>query len=287
MAETAKAVTTLELGAEGGFQIPVSLKRITQVQDVSLDYASARGNPIKQVKLDLVTDEPLASDEIQCGVFNIKGNKSKKETWSDFHPISTEDLEVIADATKLDNLVVDDFIPKRDIPWARVTDAYFLAPAEGMSARPLALLAKVLRKTKRAGVFKLCKTSRQYLAVIYEQDGGLMVNTLAYAGDFAAVREAAEVLDRQDAKVKSAEVEMGVKLIEALSSDADVLDRFEDDLIPLKAELVERALSGEPLPASSKDRQTPVTDDGLEARLRETLAQKKSSASTRKASVPA
>lgn len=284
MAETAKAITTLELGAEGGFQIPVSLKKIRQVQDVILDSASPDGNPLKQQNVDLVTGALVANDEKQRGVFNIKGNQQKKETWADFRPIQQDDLDLIEEATKLDNLVVDHFIPLRDVPFERVTDAYFLAPAEGMGARPLALLAKVLRKTKKAGVFKLVKTSRQHLAVVYEKNGGLIVNTLAFAGDFSAVREAAEALDRQDAKVKGVEVEMGVKLIEALSDSADVLDQFEDDLIPLKAELVERALNGEPLPATKGKSRTPVADDGLEARLRETLAQVPP---PRKASVPA
>lgn len=283
MAETAKAVTTLELGAEGGFQIPVSLKKIKQVQDVTLDTASPLGHPLGTVLVDLVTGKPVIRDDVQRGVFRVKPNKSKKQTWADFAPIKVEDLEVIEEVTKIDNFVIDHFVPLRDVPFSRVTDAYFLAPAEGMSARPLALLAKALRRTKRAGVFKLVKTTRQYLAVVYEQDGGLIVNTLVYSGDFGAVREAAEVLDRQDAKVRPAEVEMACALIEALASDASVIDSFEDDVIPLKADLVERALKGEPLPKSKdKAAKTPVAEDGLEARLRASIEQLESSASKRK-----
>lgn len=282
MAETAKAITTLELGADGGFQIAVSLKKITSKQDVSLDSASPDGNPIKQLNVDLVTGEKLAKDDVRRGVFRSKPNKQKKETWSDFVEVRQEDLDVIADTANIDNFTIDNFIPLRDVPFERVQDAYFLSPAEGMSAKPLALFAKVLRKTKRAGVFKLVKTTRQYLAVVYEQDGGLIVNTLAWAGDFAAYREAAEALDRNDAKVAPAEVEVGCQLIEALAADADVLDRFEDDLIPLRADLVERALKGQALPPKrAKAAQSPVADDGLEARLRASIAKASRSASKR------
>lgn len=273
MAETAKAITTLELGAEGGFQIPVSLKKIKQTQDVALESASPNGYPMKQQNVDIHTGDVIGREDIRKGIFRAKPKKTDKATWGDFVEISAEDMAVIEDATQIDNLVIDHFIPLKDVPFERVQDAYFLAPAEGMGAKPLVLLAKVLRKTKKAGVFKLVKTSRQYLAVVYEKDGGLIVNTLAYAGDFAAVREAAEALERQDAKVKPAEVEMGVQLIEALAADADVLDSFEDDLIPLKADLVERALKGETLSKRKRKAQTPIMDDGLEARLRESISQ--------------
>lgn len=275
MAETAKAITTLELGAEGGFQIPVSLKKIRQTQDVSLDTATAGGTPTGTKPVDLMTGKLLEEVDLPLkkGVYRYKPKKTDKTTWSDFVEILPEDLAVIDDATHIENFVIDHFIPLKDVPFERVMDAYFLAPADGHNVKPLVLLAKVLRKTKKAGAFKLVKTSRQYLAVVYEKDGGLIVNTLAYAGDFAAVREAAEALERQGTKVKPAEVEMGVQLIETLAADADVLDSFEDDLIPLKADLVERALKGQELPKRARKAQTPVADDGLEARLRESIAQ--------------
>lgn len=274
MAETAKRLTTLQLGPDDdGLQIPVTLKKIQQKQDVSFDSASPGGNPIKQVNVDLHTAEPVARDEIQRGVFRAKPKKSDKATWDDFVAIDAEALLAIEETTALDNFVIDYFIPLRDLPKERIQDAYFLAPAEGMSAKPLVLLAKALRKTKRAGVFKLVKTSRQYLAVVYEKDGGLIVNTLAYSGDFAAVREAAEALDRQDGKVVARELDLAVALISGYAAEADVLDGYEDDLLPLRAALVERALKGEKITKPTRKAHTPVADDGLEAKLRASIAQ--------------
>ena len=54
--------------------------------------------------------------------------------------------------------------------------------------------------------------------------------------------------------------------------DASVLDGYEDDLIPLRLDLIERALAGQPLPAKKKKGKVAATpDDGLEAKLRATL----------------
>lgn len=273
MAETTKAITTLEIGADGAFQIPVTLKRITSQTEVSLDSASPAGNPVKLILKDATTDEEFERSEARKGVFRSKPNKSKKESWSDFVEISKDDLDVIAEATNIENFTVDHFIPLKDVPLERVTDAYFLAPAEGMSAKPLVLLAKALKRTKRAGVFKMVKSSRQYLAVVYEKNGGLIVNTLAFSADCAAAREAGEALDRSDVKIAPGELALAEMLVgEVLATDAAVIDGFEDDLIPLRADLIEQALKGKiRLKPGARKKVQQQTDDGLEARLRETL----------------
>jgi non-homologous end joining protein Ku len=283
-----KSITTLEIGADGLFAIPVSVSKIRTQTDVSLDTATAGGDPTGSKPVDAVTGRLLEEGDLplQKGIFASKPKKSDRTTWSDFKPISPEDLEVIEDATKLDAFTIDHFIPLKDVPFDRVTDAYFLAPAEGHSAKPLVLLSRALKRTKRAGVFKMVKASRQYLAVVYEQDGGLIVNTVAFAADFTAVREAAEVLSKQQVKIALAELSLACDLIEALGSDADVIDTFEDDLIPLKADLVERALAGKELPKRQR-RETPQTPTDEESLMGLLEASVKASPARRGSRVPA
>lgn len=275
MAETTKSVTTLEIGEEGSaFAIPVSLKKIRTKGDVILDTASPDGNPVKEIRVDLVTDEVFEWGGQQKGVFKSKPKKGDKHTWGDFAAVNPADLEAITEATSLDTFVIEHFIPLAQVPMERVTDAYFLAPADGYPTKPLVLLARALKRRKAAGVFKMVKTSRQHLAVVYEKDGGLIVNTLAFASDFASVLEAAEALDRDKVTISKVEQEMADKVIEAYLAEPDVLDSYEDDLIPLKADLIERAIQGKELPKRrTRVKASSVPDDGLEARLRETLKQ--------------
>lgn len=276
MATTTKSVTMLILGdEESAFQIPVSLKKIAASPDTSLDSASPDGNPLKQVNVDLGTGAVVEREEIRKGVFAVKPKKTDKTTWHSFKEISKDDLELIEDATQIDSFVVENFIPLKDVPLERVTEAYFLAPASGLPAKPLVLLARALKKTKRAGVFKLCKSSRQYLAVVYEKNGGLIVNTLAFSGDFSAVREAAEALDRNDARIHPAELDMAAQLVEAYAADVNVIDSFEDELVPLRADLIEKALSGKPLPKKKVRKEHAPIEDGLEDLLRRSVERAK------------
>lgn len=278
-AQTTKSVTTLAVGEEGSaFAIPVSLKKIRTQSDVSLDTASPDGHPIKTQKVDLVTDALVENDEVQSGVFRSKPKKTDKTTWDDFAPISKDDLATIADATDIETFVIDRFIPLATVPFERITDAYFLAPASGMSSKPLVLLAAALKKKKAAGVFKMVKSSRQHLAVVYEKNGGLIVNTLAFANDFAAVREAGDALARDEVKIDRAVREAAEQLIDMfMEPDGSSLDEYEDDLIPLRADLVERAIQGKTLPKKKQRKEEVVVDDGLEARLRESIARVKAS----------
>lgn len=287
MAETTKAATILELGEESGFQIPVALKKVRSKSDVTLDSASLDGNPVKEIKTDLATGEKLEPHEIQKGVFRIKPNKQKRETWSDFQPISPVDLDAIAAATNIDHFVIDHFVPLKEVPFERVTDAYFLAPVEGMTPKPLVLLARTLRKTKKAGVLKIVRATRQHLAVVYEKDGGLILNTLAFANDCGALREAREALQAMPVKIAPGEQELAVTLVETLSADAAIIDSFEDDMVALRADLVERALAGKPVEAPTRRKRVEAPDDGLEDRLRASLARHKGSPSGRRAAVPA
>lgn len=278
MAETTKSVTTLEIGEEGSsFAIPVSMKKIKTTTDVTLDSATLDGNPVGLSVYDLVTGEQVIRNTLRRGIFRSKPNKSKKGTWGDFVEVKPEDIEVIEEATKLDSFVVEHFIPLADVPMERIQDAYFLAPAEGMTAKPLVLLARAMKRRKVAGVFKMVKSSRQHLAVVYEQDGGLIVNTLAFAGDFTAVREAAEALKVADVKISKAEQAMAEKVIEAWASDASVIDGYEDDLIPLKADLVERAIQGKELPKKKRAPREPVgAPDDLTELLSQSVKNSKS-----------
>lgn len=252
--------TLLEVQAEGGisrFVVPVKLEKISVRADVTLDSASPNGNKIKQVKTDAVTGEPVASDEVKKGVFD------NPKDGTGFREIPQDALDAIEAETKLDSFQINYFVPVKDLPKERFSAAYYLTPQSGVNPRPLKLLYEALKRTKHAGVFKLCLRSRQYPAAVYALNGGLVVNLLHFAADFKKVKEADRAL--AEVAVPAEHVKVATELIEALSTDASVLDTFEDDLLPLKSELVEKALAGRPLPKSKKKKAVePATDELFE-----------------------
>ena len=244
--------TLLEVGA--AFVVPVKLEKITVRADVKIDRASPNGNKIKRVEIDAVTGETVTSDEIKQGVFD------NPKDGTGFREIPRDALDAIEAETKLDSFQINDFVPVKDLPKERFSAAYYLTPQSGVNPKPLKLLYEALKRTKHAGVFKLCLRSRQYAAAVYAENGGLIVNLLHFASDFQKMKDADRAL--ADVKVPAEHVKVATELIEVLSTDASVLDTYEDDLLPLKSELVEKALAGKPLPKSKKQKAAePATDE--------------------------
>jgi Ku protein len=229
--------TTLTVGL---LTVPVALRKVTQKQDVKLDRATAAGNRVKRIEVDAVTGE-VVDGEFRHGRFD----------GDTFHAIPESAIVAIEEETKIESFAIEHFVPLKDVPWERVQDAYYIAPQSKVgSVKPLKLLHAALAKSKKAGAFKLTLTKRQYPAIIYASNGGLIVNTLAFAADFTQVHEADEAI--ANAEVKPAEVALAVQLIEANASDADVIDTFEDDLVALKQRLVDEALAGRTITTKAK-----------------------------------
>jgi DNA end-binding protein Ku len=243
--------TMLEIGA---LIVPVKLEKISVRTDVKLDRATKDGNKIKRVEMDSVTGEECLADSIKQGVF-----ENPKEG-SGFREIPQEALAAIKEQTTLDTYEIEYFVPVKDLPTERFSDTYYLTPQTGVNPKPLKLLHQALKRTKKAGVFKLTLTSRQYLAALYAHNGALIVNLMHFAGDFKKADRAGEALATVEVDPK--QVALACDLIEAMSSDADVIDTFEDDLVPLKQTLVDAALAGKKLrKEKGKKAPEPAADD--------------------------
>jgi DNA end-binding protein Ku len=275
--------TTLAIGP---LVIPVALRKITDRKDVKIDRASKYGNPCKQQMVDGETFEVLSGptvDDAEAEENFIHGVwDGEPDKGGEFRPIPSEAIEAIKAATKLDTLNIDHFVPLSEVPWERTMDAYYLAPQRGSaSGRSLALLLRALQgQTKgkrvirepRAGVFKMVLRSRQYLAVVYPKGDGLFVNTLCFAHDFAQADEAATSLE--GVAVNEAHLSVALDLVEAMTAPADVIDTYEDDLIPLKAALVEQALAGQAVQPTKTAAKVavPTGPDAIMAALTASLA---------------
>lgn len=275
--------TTLQFGLVA---VPVGLDKVAESKDVKFDRASKNGNAAKQQYVDSVTGELLeGADDFKHGVWEDPKNKVG------FREIAADVIAEIEVATKLDALEIETFIPVADVPFERAVGCYFVKPQKGTpAAKSLRLLYEALRKTKRAGVFKLVLRSRQQPAVVYAKNGGLYVNTLVWGEDFAAgVKRAEEVL--ASAEVEGKAVELATNLIEQMAGTVEDLDKLTDDVRPLRESLIADALKGKKVAAKKAAAPAPAAADGLaEALEASILAQasgKKKKASSARAKVAA
>lgn len=254
--------TSLEFGL---VSVGVSVMPVESKGDILLHTASAEGNALNQVYLDSITRLESPRDEWQKGMFTEIGDKDDRATWKGFRPIAPEALAAIKEETKLESFEIVGFIPAEDIPSERAKGCYFLAPQRGAaSAKHLKLIHDALVASGRAGILKIVIKERQHPAVIYAKNGGLFMNTLAWAEDFARADEAGDAF--ADAAAKPEAVALAVTLIEQLSVGVEALDELSDDLRPKTAELMEAALAGKAIKATGKKAAEKPTDD-LEALL--------------------
>jgi DNA end-binding protein Ku len=189
--------------------------------------------------------------------------------------------------TTFDTLTIEEFIPMADVPWERAQASYYLAPASKVGSnvlRMLVTLREAMEQEKVVGVAKLMPKSRQKLAIIYSRHGGLMVTCLAYADTFKQVLDGAASMD--GVEVNDEVLGWTRKLIEAKKRGPEALDEYRDDLIDLRADLIERAKLGQPLKPEAEEvpAKVPVTTgsdallDALRASVKHAQAEKKKAA---------
>lgn len=256
--------STLQVGL---ISVPVALKKIKATEDVLIGTASLAGNPVKMPKIDGVTGEALASEDIQKGVWQDEDT---------FKPIPAEALAELEAATKIEVFEVNEFIPLTAVPWERAQSSYFLAPQKSKGAGPahgakaMAILHRGMVKAKAAGVLKIMLRTRQYLAVLYPKGDGLYVTVLAWSEDWKQADEA-NVLE--GVAVPAAVVDQAHDLIKAMMSldPQGALDSQVDEVRAERAKLVEEALAGKTVKAKAKPK-AKAEDNGLEALLAQSLA---------------
>jgi non-homologous end joining protein Ku len=134
---------------------------------------------------------------------------------------------------------------------------------------------------------------------VYPEHGGLMVTCLSYANTFQQVIDGAAAFD--DVQANPAVAGLFGQLIEAKLAGPEALDEYRDDLIDLRADLIERVKMGESLTGDEDGEPrtkepvptTPSETDRLlatleasvaEVKARKAKAKTKPRASTRKTS---
>jgi DNA end-binding protein Ku len=247
--------STLQFGMVSA---PCRLQKAADKRATALKMCSPAGNAVEQRYVDTETGEIFAPAECQKAAVAADGS---------LFLIDKETVKAIDESCKIDSLTIDGFIPVDEIPLERSESCYFVAPPKGAApaqVKPLALLAAGLKQTGKAGHGKLTLRTQQRAFVVYEKDGGLLLNTLAFADEFIAPAEAGEQL--ASVAVDEKTVGLAATLIEALAAEPGALDAYTDEAKPKKSALIEAVLAGEQVTAPTAAAPVAKTDD-LEALL--------------------
>lgn len=211
-------------------------------------------------------EDPLADGVAFSGVPRLseaaaekprKGLRRDDDTFIDL----TDEIDAIAERTKLEEMRVADFIRTEEVRRGRVLGSYYLAPDGPGAAKVIRLLHEAMRETKRVAVVKFTKRSKQTLAVLIPlaESKSLEVIEMAWAEDLREIPVKCESCAA--IPITTEEVDLAVDLVNAMSSTrADALDTLTDDARQMRRDLIAKAEAGEIFTVAAR----PETQEGGE-----------------------
>lgn len=145
--------------------------------------------------------------------------------------------------------------------------SYYLSPQEA-SERPYHVLLAALREAGKAAVVRFVMGTRQYHGLVRAADGRLLLHTLYYADEVRELEARWKAVEPA-----AAEVELALKLVDALARDFDPA-RYHDEYRVKLLELIRAKGEGKTVPVREAPRGTAVVVDLMEA-LRQSVEQVK------------
>lgn len=227
---------------------------------------------------------PIDQSE-RCATTMVKGpEKLKGVEMPDgtYRPIPENEWANIEDATKDDALEVLDVQPLSEFPLAFSTGTYFVRAEKGnrAAARSLGTLVAGLGKARMGCVVKLCKASKQDLAVLWSYQGFAVLSMIPLASQFVRPGDAERAhmkVDIKDAAVDSVVALLGAKR----NPDGFQWSALTDEGLTLRHALVDRHLADESPVEQPQEAPAAEVDDlmaQLEASIQQANANKQKAA---------
>src|SRR6187551_2504601 len=114
----------------------------------------------------------------------VKGYEFAKDQYVTFTP---EELTALGEkATQ--TVEIDEFVPAASIDPIYYDKAYFLGPDKG-GAKPYALLAESMRKSKQTAVGRYAARGKQYIVQLRAVPGGIVMQQLLYAPEVRSIAD--------------------------------------------------------------------------------------------------
>ena len=205
----------------GLVNIPVKLFSAVQASELDLDMLDKKDNAnIKYQRVNANTGKEVEWDNIVRG-FKINDTYVVLDE-SDFEKASPEKTKLIE---------IAEFVDEKEIDSIYYETPYYLQP-EKSGIKPYALLRDALKKTGKAGLGTYVLRNRENLVLIKPIDDFLILNKIRFQQE---IRDTDE-LKVPDVKIKPAEMNMAVQLIEQLTTDFDISrykDTYNDKLLKL------------------------------------------------------
>jgi DNA end-binding protein Ku len=243
----------------GLVNVPVKLYSAVSRKTVRFHQLNREtGNRISQRRVDPVTEEEVAYDDI------VKGYELTKDSYV---VITPEELEAL-DPERTRTIDIEDFVDIEDIDPIFYDHPYYLVPDTG-ATKAYGLLLNAMQESGKVAIAKVVLRSKEQLVAIRPQDELLCMETMIFADEVVSHDSIDDLPEAKDLKASARELKMAQQLIESLSTEWEP-EKYRDEYREKVLELIERKAAGEEItvqPEAPQPTKVPDLMAALEASL--------------------
>ena len=193
----------------GLVNVPVSLYSATQDKTVHFNQLQrGTSSRIRYRRVNEDTGEEVAYEDIVKG-HDVGGGQ--------YVVVTREELEEIAPGRSR-TIDISDFVDAAQIDPIYYQKTYYLGPQSEQASRPYALLREAMQTSGKIAIATFVMRTKQYLAAVRPDDQVLVLETMHFADE---VRDPVQEIESLpvDATPSSRDLDMAVRLIEAMATD--------------------------------------------------------------------
>jgi len=196
--------------------IPIRLYPAVVSERVSFHLLHAKcGSRIKYQTYCPVCDQVVDRDDL------VKGYELGKEQYI---RVTEDELEALEGEASKD-IDIAEFVPLATVDPVYLDKAYFLGPDKG-GAKPYQLLARALEKAEQVAVARFILRGKESLVLIRPFPRGLILHTMYFHDE---LRDFGEIDKGESVKTKESELQLALRLVRELASEAFDLKKYDDE----------------------------------------------------------
>jgi DNA end-binding protein Ku len=243
----------------GLVSIPVKLFTAASSEQVRFNYLDPRhGIRVKQQYYSPVDNQVVERSSLVKGYEYARGK---------FVTFTDEELKAL-EAERSNNLDIVEFVPKDTLDFVQVEKSYYLGADKG-GDKAYRLLSESMERKQKVAVGRWGARGKEQLVAIRPYRGGLILHQLFYHDE---VRAFEEIDDTATFAFSDKERDLAERLIDQLSSDEFVPERYHDEYADRVRAAVDQKVAGEEITISPEEPRAQIIDlfEALKRSLNET-----------------
>lgn len=241
----------------GLINIPVKLYSASVSRALSFKFLRKKDLcPIRNVRVCSETGEQVMYNDIVRG-YEIEKNEFVVLDEKDFQRADINVDQVID---------VIQFVPASEVKPEMIVRPYYIE-SDKKAEKAYAIFREALKRTERVAIANFVMKTREHLAAIVPEDDLLILIELRYADE---IKDVDDINVPNERKIAKGELDMAVKLIDAMSGDFEP-QKFHDQRSEELKKIIKQKAKGKLPKIEKKQKTAPTPARDIMAQLKESL----------------